>query len=42
MSPKVNQKEQEVDLRSQKGNTVKQIVFIKHTGIATDHFIKKD
>ena len=41
MSPKVNQKEQEADLTSQKGNTVKQNVFIEYTGIATDHFIKR-
>ena len=41
MSPKVNQKEQEVDFKSEKSSTVNQNVFIEYRGIATDHFIKR-
>ena len=39
MSPKVNQKDQEVDVTRQKSNILRQHVFIEYRGIATDHFI---
>ena len=41
VSPKVNQKDQEVDFTSQKSNIVKQNIFIEYRGIATDHIIKR-
>ena len=41
MSPKVNQKEQEEDAVSQKSDVVKQSIFIKYKGIATDRFIER-